>query len=163
MKVISVILCVVMLLTGCSEEVFETVDDRNDVQVMAVPATLLMELPETAATPVIEGASGKLYFCDGYEIMVETLNSGNLDATLQALTGFSKEEIRLQERERCGVACYEGVWSAAGEKGDEVGRVMVLDDGSYHYCVSMMTNADCAGNYISQWQDILDSVALAEG
>ena len=163
MKTFAVILCLLILLTGCTQEVFETVDDPVDVQVMAVPATLLIELPESAATPVIEGTSGKLYFCDDYEIMVETLNAGNLDATLQTLTGFSKEEMQLLETKRCGVSCYEGVWSAAGEAGDQVGRVMVLDDGVYHYCVSLMTDANDASECSAQWQSIFDSVALTEG
>ena len=163
MKITAVILCLLLLLTGCAEEVFETVGDPNDVQVMAVPATFLVELPESAASPVMEGASGKLYFCDGYEIMIETLTSGNLDATLRTLTGFAGSEIDLLETKRCGVSCYEGVWSAAGEAGDKVGRVMVLDDGCYHYCISFMTSASDAAACAPQWQSVLDTVALAEG
>lgn len=163
MKMIAVILCLLVLLTGCTQEVFETVDDPNDVQVMGVPATLLIDLPESAVAPVIEGASGKLYFCEDYEIMIETLNAGNLDATLQTLTGFSKEEMQLLETKRCGVACYEGAWSAVGEAGDQVGRVMVFDDGVYHYCVSLMTDATDVSKCSSEWQRIFDSVALTEG
>ena len=163
MRIIAVILCMLVLLSGCAQEVFETVDDQADVQVMAVPATLLIDLPESAATPVFEGASGKLYFCEEYEIMVETLNAGNLDATLQTLTGFSKDEMQLLETKRCGVACYEGAWSAAGEAGDQVGRVMVLDDGVYHYCISLMTDASDISACALEWQSIFDSVALTEG
>ncbi len=163
MKIIAVILCMLVLLTGCTQEVFETVDDPVDVQVMSVPATLLIDLPESAATPVIEGASGKLYFCEDYEIMIETLNAGNLDLTLQTLTGFSKDEMQLLETKRCGVACYEGAWSAAGEAGDQVGRVMVLDDGVYHYCISLMTDANDVSDCSTEWQSIFDSVALTEG
>lgn len=163
MKTIAVILCLLVLMSGCTQEVFETVDDPIDLQVMAVPATLLIDLPESAAAPVFEGASGKLYFCDDYEIMIETLNAGNLDATLQTLTGFSKEEMQLLETKRCGAACYEGAWSAAGEAGDQVGRVMVLDDGVYHYCISLMTDANDISACAVEWQNIFDSVGLAEG
>lgn len=163
MKILAVILCFVVLMTGCAEDVFETIGDPNDVEVMASPAVLLLDLPTSAASPVMEGASGKLYFCDNYEIMIETLTSGNLDATLRTLTGFSREEIQLLETKRCGVSCYEGVWTAAGEAGDKVGRVMVLDDGCYHYCVSFLTDAEDAAVCASEWQSVLDSVALAEG
>ena len=162
MKILAVTLCLVFLLTGCTEDVFETIGDPNDVQVMASPAVLLLDLPESAASPVMEGASGKLYFCDDYEIMVETLTSGNLDGTLRTLTGFSRDEMKLMETKRCGVACYEGVWTAAGENGDKVGRVMILDDGCYHYCVSFLTDADHAAACAAQWQSVLDSLALAE-
>lgn len=163
MKAIAVILSVMFLLCGCSEDVFETIGDSVDVPVMAVPATLTVELPDSAAAPVMQGASGKLYFCDGYEIMVETLNSGNIDATIQTLTGFTKEKIRSVETMRSGVSCYEGVWSSAGEAGDQIGRVMILDDGSYHYCISMMTAANDAAACAAEWQAILDSINLSKG
>ena len=153
MRIVTVILCFAFLLTGCATDVFETVGDSVDVEVMAEPATLLMELPHSAASPVMEGASGTLYFCDGYEIMVETI---------QTLTGFSREDVQLVETKRSGVACYEAVWSAAGEAGDQVGRVMVLDDGMYHYCISFLTAADDAADCAAEWQSVLDSVGLAE-
>ena len=162
MKFFAVVLCLLLFLTGCTEDVFETIGDSNDVQVMASAATLLVDLPSSAASPVMEGASGKLYFCDDYELMIETLTSGNLDATLRTLTGFSRDEIQLLETKRCGVAAYEGVWTAAGEAGDQVGRVLILDDGCYHYCVSFLTSAENAADCSAQWQDVLDSVALAE-
>lgn len=163
MKKLLVILVLMLLLSGCAEDVFETIGDPNDIEVMATPATVLVDLPSSAASPVMEGASGKLYFCDGYELMVETLNAGDLDATLRNLTGFSKNELQLMETKRCGVACYEGTWSAAGDTGDQVGRVMVLNDGSYHYCISFITDADNAASCAVEWQSVLDSVALAEG
>lgn len=163
MKIFAILLSVIVLLTGCANDVFETVDDQNDVQVMASPATLLLDLPASAAAPVMEGASGKLYFCDDYELMAETLTAGNLDATLRTLTGFSREDLRIVQTKRCGISCYEGAWTAAGESGDQVGRVMVLDDGAYHYCISFLTAAEDAAACSAEWQSILDSVALTEG
>ena len=163
MKITAILLCLVVLLSGCTQEVFETIDDQNDAQVLASAATLLLELPDSAAAPVMEGASGKLYFCDDYELMIETLTAGNLDATLRTVTGFGREELQLLETKRCGVVCYEGVWTAAGEAGDQIGRVMVLDDGIYHYCVSFLSAAEDAAACAAEWQGVLDSVALEEG
>ena len=157
-----IVLCVMMCLSGCAVTTFETVDDPDDVQVMAVPAALLLELPEDAAVPAMEGASGKLYFCDDYHIAVETLVSGNLDATLRTLTGFDREELSPVQTKRCGVACYEAAWSAAGENGDQIGRVLVLDDGSFHYCVSVMASAADAAQCADAWTALLESVDLAE-
>ena len=162
MKKILLILAAVFLMSGCTATVFETVDDLNDVQAMAKPATLLLDIPDEAAAPAMEGASGKLYFCGDYDIAVEVNPSGKLDSTLQTLTGFTKDELRLVQTNRCGVDCYESAWSAAGEAGDHVGRVLILDDGSYHYCVSIMALAENAGAYADAWNEILESVALAE-
>ncbi len=163
MKKLLLILCAMLFLTGCAAQTFETVDDLNDVQAMANPATLLLDLPEEAAAPAMQGSSGTLYFCGDYDIMVEVMPSGNLSSTLQILTGFEREELNLMQTVRCGVDCYEGVWSAAGEAGDHVGRVLVLDDGSYHYCVSVMAMAEDAGQCADDWNQLLESVALAEG
>lgn len=163
MKKMIVIICGFMLLTGCSVQTFETVDDLQDVQAVAQPATLLLDLPEEAAEATMQNGSGTLYFCGDYDIMVEVLPSGNLSKTMQTLTGFEKEDLRLLQTERCGVTCYEGAWSAAGEAGDQVGRVLVLDDGNYHYCISVMAMADSAGDCTPDWNLLMESVALAEG
>ena len=163
MKKMLVILIVMMILTGCTAQTFEKIEDLNDVQTMAQPATLLVDLPEEAAAPAMQGSSGTLYFCGDYDIMVEVMPSGNLDNTLQTLTGFGRNELELVQTIRCGVDCYEGVWSAAGEAGDHVGRLLILDDGSFHYCVSVMAMAEDISNCADDWNSILTSVALAEG
>lgn len=163
MKKLWLFFLVMFLLAGCSLQTFETVDDLNDVPAIAQPATLLIDLPEEAAAPAMEGSSGKLYFCGDYEIMVEVMPSGDLDHTLQTLTGFGRDELELMTTERCGADCYESAWSAAGEAGDHVGRVLILDDHQFHYCVSVMAASDNAGSCAEEWNEILDSVALAEG
>ena len=162
-KLLWIVFSVVLLLSGCTLETFEAVDDTNNTTVMAKPATILLELPEETAVPAMRGASGTLYFCGDYDIMVEVMTSGNLNSTLQTLTGFDREELNLLQTIRCGVDCYEGVWSAAGEGGEYVGRVLILDDGSYHYCVSIMSMADDAGKYVDEWNSVLQTVALSEG
>ena len=160
-KILLVMICT-LFLTGCAVSTFETVDDGNDVQAMAKPATLLLDIPEEAAAPAMQGASGTLYFCGEYDLMVEIVPSGNLNATLETLTGFGTEQLQLIQTVRCGVDCYEAAWSAAGEAGDHVGRVMVLDDGSYHYCVSLMAMAEDSGACTEDWEAVINSVALAE-
>lgn len=163
MKKILCMFIAVFLLAGCSAQTFEKVEDMNDVQAMVTPATLLMDLPEEAAAPAMQGSSGTLYFCGDYDIMVEVMPSGNLNSTLQTLTGFGRDELKLIQTIRCGVDCYEGVWSAAGEAGDHVGRVLILDDGSFHYCISVMAMAEDISACAGDWNSLLTSVALAEG
>ena len=163
MKRIAILVLTLVLLSGCSVQTFETVDDLQDVQAVAQPATLLLDLPEEAAAMTMQGSSATLYFCGDYDIMVETLPSGNLNQTLQTLTGFEKDDLKLMETVRCGVTCYEGAWSSAGEAGDHVGRVLVLDDNNYHYCITVMAMADNAGECTPAWNLLMESAALAEG
>lgn len=163
MKKILIVLVIAVTLTGCAVQTFETVDDQQEVQAMATPATLLVDLPDEAAAPAMQGTSGTLYFCGDYDISVEVMPSGNLDSTLKNLTGFGQKDLHIIETDRCGVDCYESVWSAAGEAGDHIGRVLILDDGSFHYCVSVMALAEDAGSCAEDWNEILESVALAEG
>ena len=163
MKKLVLLFCVAMLLCGCAAPTFEIIQDDVDVPAAAVPATILLDLPEEAAAPVMKGSSGTLYFCDDYDVAVEILPSGNLSSTLQTLTGFGEKELDLLKTQRCGVPCYEGVWSAAGEAGDQVGCILVLDDGKFHYCVSVLAAADSASEHSLQWQSLLESVSLTEG
>jgi hypothetical protein len=162
MKKVCLLFVLMFLLTGCSFQTFEQVHDGEEVPAMAVPATVQINLPEDAASPTMQGESGTLYFCGDYDIGVEILPSGNLSSTLQSLTGFEKENLNLIQTVRGGAVCYEGVWSAVGEAGDMIGRVLVLDDGKYHYCVSVMANADNAGTYAEEWNKVLSSVVLTD-
>ena len=160
MKKLLVLFGVMVLLAGCSVQTFERVEDQNDVPALATPAQLQLELPEDAAALTMQGNSGTLYFCENYDISVEILPSGNLDSTLRTLTGFGREELNIFQTLRSDADCYEAVWSAAGEAGDQVGRLMVLDDGAFHYCVSLMGSAESAGDHMEEWNAIFASAAL---
>ena len=73
---------------------------------------------------------------------METLSSGDINETLRQLTGFESDELTVMETAQMGLNRYECVWTAAGEGGDVVGCAAILDDGSYHYCVTVMGNAE---------------------
>ena len=46
----------------------------------------------------------------------------------------------------------------------QVGNAVILDDGNFHYAVSVMADADQAAKLEDTWQHILDSVcALSTG
>ena len=162
MKKCWIILVLTLFLSGCgAQETFETVSDVYDVPAMAQMQQVELALPEEAALPSMESDdAGKLYLCDGYTLTVQTLEGGDLDSTLRQTTGFGRDQLTLMETQKNGTTRYDCVWSAAGEGGDHIGRAAVLDDGSYHYVVSVMAQADTAGELADTWQDILDSVAL---
>lgn len=162
MKKVWIVLILVLVLTGCSaQETFETISDLLDVSVMAQMQQIEVALPEEAAAPSMESPdAGRIYLCDGYTVTVQTMDGGDLNRTLQQLTGYEKDQLTVMQTSRDGVRRYECVWYAAGEGGDQMCRAMVLDDGSFHYAVTAMAAADDAGDLAKTWQTIFDSVKL---
>ena len=159
MKKLCFLLVCVLLLAGCqAAPTFETMEDVYAPQPQSTPRQVALDLPEDVQT--IVGDSGKLYLCDGYDITVETFVSGDLNSTVQLLTGFAPDALTMMETAVSDARRYECVWTAAGENGDTVGRAVVLDDGQYHYCVTVMSNADTAGDLTGVWQELLNSVHL---
>lgn len=160
-KWIAVVLCTVFL-TGCSAvETFEQVKDVYAQSEQAAPKEIKINLPPDAGTTVLAGDAGRLYFCEGYEIAVETYLSGDLGQTMKSLTGYDREDITIIEvTEGEELKRYESVWTAVGEEGETVGRSLVIDDGTYHYCVCLTALSTEAGSLQETWRDILRSVSV---
>lgn len=148
----------VLLLCGCgAEETLETVADEWMVPAMAQPREVTLRLPEDLTMPVLEEADRKMYLGEDYEILVETMASGDLDATLRSLTGYSADRLTVIRTRQNDADRYDFVWTAAGEQGERLGRGAILDDGDYHYCLSVLRDAD---EKIVVWQDVFASFSL---
>lgn len=158
-----ILLCCSFLLTGCAaKETFETMDDVLVQPVMAPAGTIhLMLPPEASAQAMLGSGNDKLYFCDGYTAAVQILERGDLNKTCRALCGFGTEDLNILETSADGQKRYDWVWSGAGEGGDALGRAAVIDDGKYHYCVSLQTEAALAGELESAWAELLGSFAVS--
>ena len=163
MKKIAMALLLSLLLSGCgAKETLETVADDIPVQpVLAEPAQISVRLPDNAVSPVLESDSEQVYFCEDYEIAIETRASGDLAGTITALTGFDAEQLTVMHTAPDGIDRYEFVWASAGEKGDRLGRAVVLDDGSYHYCMSVLRDAENPKKSQVVWSDVFSSFGLA--
>lgn len=128
-----------LFLMGCgAEETLETVADEWIVPVMAQPREIAVQLPEDALAPVLEQEGRKLYMAQECEILLETFPSGDLNATILALSGYEKDQLTVVETAQDGEKRFDFVWSTAGEQGDLLGRGAILDDGNYHYCMSLL-------------------------
>lgn len=150
-----------LLLAGCAEQpVMETISDELVLSVMAQPRQITVSLPDDAVAPVLESDSEQIYFCEDYQILVETLPGGDLEATVRTLSGCDKEKLTLIETDQDGARRYDFVWAAAGENGDLLGRGVILDDGSYHYCLSVLRDADTLDDTQVIWRNVFDSFAL---
>ena len=162
MKKAWLILVICIFLCGCAPAELETMNDTDAVGVMAEPVEMKISFPEDATVLTMGNALSRYYFCKGYDVAVEITESGNLDATLKTITGYGKEELDMVETKRNGVACYEAVWTTVGEAGDCVGRLLVLDDNNYHYCVSAFSSAQNVASHADAWNNLFASVSLVE-
>lgn len=162
MRKYAIFLLLSLLLAGCAaEETFETVADEWVQSVAAPVRDVNLTLPEDAAAPVSAGEKGVLYQCDGYEIMVETLSSGDLEATIREVTGYSRENLTVLETRTGDVKRYDMIWSCLGEQGQQLCRGCILDDGNYHYVLTALAEAERAGEYEEIWNELFSGYSLS--
>lgn len=163
MKKLCLWLVLMLMLTGCGDpESFETMSDEYvEMDAERAQQTSLLLAQESVSIEQDSNAD-RIYLCDDFCVMVQTFSAGDLDATIRSVTGYNKDKLMVMEREADGVSCYECVWASAGEGGDQVGRMLLLDDGSYHYALSVMAPANKAGELAPTWQLLFDSFAIGE-
>lgn len=162
MKKCCMLMILALLLCGCgARETFETVGDEMVLEVLAQPREILLTLPEETLLPAMESDGRTLYLCDGYDVAVQTLSGGDLDATLRQITGFGREDLTIIQTNEGECACYEFVWTAATDFGEQVGRATILDDGSYHYVLTASVDAEKAQEYQEIWNGIFETFGLA--
>lgn len=151
-----------VLLSGCGAvETFETVADDVVEPVMAQMGSIKLELPEDASLTVMGRQDGdKIYLCDGYALAVQTLQAGDLEQTIRVVSGFGPDQVTILKTQTQQIQRYDLVWSAAGEGGDQLCRGTILDDGSFHYTLTAMGDAQGAGELEQQWDLIFDSFRL---
>lgn len=163
MKKLCCLAALCLILSGCGvQETFETIPDICTQEVSAPPVQkVALTLPDEAATPAMtNGETNAIYLCDGYTVAVQTMDAGNLDKTFRQTTGFGADGLTVMQTSAQGIKRYDCVWTAAGEGEDQICRAVILDDGNYHYAVTVMGAASSAGKLREKWQTILDSACL---
>ena len=162
MKKLWLILPIFLLLCGCgTQETLETVTDAEDTPTVATAQQIIMELPEDVQMQVLQSEdSGKLYVCEDFVITVQTVPGGDLNRTVEAATGYKKDQLQLLQTQVDTAKRIESVWASTGEGEEQVGRLCILDDGNYHYVVTAMTGASKGGQLQETWNRFFDSVRL---
>lgn len=152
-----------ILLCGCgAQTVFEKVEDADLLAVSTAARQILMDLPKEAAKPTMETAAGdSLYLCDGYTLTMQTLSGGDINRTMQQLTGYGKDQLQYICTQTTVAQRYDMAWTAAGEGGDQVARGVILDDGQNHYAVCVMADAADAAKLQKTWKDLMGSVTIS--
>lgn len=162
MKKLLYVLFLGLLLTGCGEpEAFETMSDQYLVPETPEAQNTSFWLPEGAALQV-SGGEGELYLCDDFTVSVQTFSSGDLDATLRSVTGYGKDRLSLLQWKTAQGTRTDCAWASVGEAGDLVARTLVLDDGNYHYTLTVQADAEKAADLAATWADMFHSFKLGE-
>lgn len=154
-------LLIPLLLAGCgAKETLETVAD-TPVEVAEVQQRQIqVELPDEAAVPAAQTESSRLYLCKDYEILIQTLEAGDLDETIRTLSGFDRDALTVMQTRVEGADRYDFVWVTAGENGERLGRAVILDDGHYHYTMTVLKDAAATRNTQVVWRRVFESFCL---
>ena len=162
MKRVWVLLILAALLCGCSgQQSLETVTDELLLSAMVPEKELSVKLPADAAKSVMAADDGaELYFCDDYVLTIQTAPAGDLDRTARTLCGYGADRLTVLQTKTAGTKRYDWTWTSAGEGNVQVGRAAVLDDGDYHYCVTVMADESAIGKLDGQWDTIFSSLGL---
>ena len=162
MKKLWILVMMALLLCGCvAEETFETVGDEMVQPVIAQQRQIQLRLPEETLLPAMETEGKTLYLCKNYDVTVQTLGGGNLDATVRQVSGFSAEDLTVIQTMSGDFVCYEFVWTASGDLGEEVSRAKIIDDGSFHYVLTASAAASRAGELQEIWNGMFETFELA--
>lgn len=160
LKKILCLVSVALLLTGCAAPVYETISDV--VHVSATEPDMrktVLALPADAAVLTASGTD-MLYTCGDYTMSLQSMESGDLAATVRTLSGYELAQLTVMETVCGDHTRYEWVWTCAGETGDALCRAAVLDDGNYHYCLCAFADADAAGELAEAWNALFRSFCL---
>lgn len=165
MKKLLVILLVVVLLSGCGgEPVYETIGDIPIPKETPQKLEVTVRIPEEAAATVMTGDDGaKLYMCEDYYIVLQTMPAGDMESVFQELTGYGTESLQVIRSKFQGLDRYRVAWSAAAEGGDQIGHACIYSDGNFCYALTAMAPEDKAGALIAgAWKDLFDSFRAVE-
>ena len=152
-----------MMLCGCGRKgELETVMDSSVVPAPVEQMEVIVSLPKDAMAQVLSSEEGSIYFCGDYTLTMQTVSAGDLNSTFLDATGYLPEQLSVIKTEKPDYSRYDCVWTSAGEQGDQVGRCAVLDDGHYHYVLTLMADASkvCALS-AGEWREVMDSFCLA--
>lgn len=157
------LMVVSMLFAGCGrQETLETVCDTYDIPQKQPMQQAAVRIPEGATAEVMQTEENNIWFCEDYVMTMQTLDAGDLDETVQTVTGFDRKRLDMIKTTTDTAERYDWVWVSAGEEGDQLCRGAILDDGNYHYVLTCMTDASKAPALQQTWQSMFDSFRLTE-
>ena len=161
MKKLCVWILAAVLLAGCSSQSYETRAAPCAAEPVATAGTICIRLPDGVSVPTLSTQTGdRIYIADDYEVCLQTMEGGDISTTLKSCTGYDRSNLTVLETEKDGMKRYDCAWTAAGEGTQTVGRMTVLDDGNFHYVLSVTAPADSAQSMLSAWTELSESFQI---
>ena len=167
MKRLIGVLIVFLMLTGCSEPVWETVSDPAEIGADTVwqehAYTLQIGVPDGVSL-VEETAEGRLYATEDGELEIETrtfLTSG-VDQAIRELSGYVREDLTVLQTQRFGLPEYQFAWVAQTESGSRLYRADLVLDGTCCYAVVCSSLEEAGDYYAFQARQVFSSFGLSE-
>lgn len=155
------LLMAALMLTGCSGPVdYETVSDELITGSIREASQITVVLPMGEDAVTVDSEGGTLWLCGDYTVCTQTLAGGDLERTLQTVTGRDMDSLTLVKLEQGEDTRYECVWVCAGENGEQMNRAVILDDGAYHYVLSLQGAAEQSGELAPVWKQITEQFGL---
>lgn len=132
------LLAALLLLTGCSKPVWETVDDEMPL----VPAAswqdtayeIALGLPE-GVTLREETADARLYAGEALEVETSRFLTSGMESAVRALSGYEADEMTILQTTRFGLPEYQFAWVSQTEQGSRLYRADLVLDGMDCYAV----------------------------
>lgn len=167
MKQLGFVLVLMMLLSGCSVPVWETVDDPMPSEQVASwqesSYVIQVGLPDGLAL-MEETEDAAVYATENGELEVETqkfLTSG-LDSAVRTLSGFPSEELTILQTTRFDLPEYQFAWVSQTEQGARLYRADLVLDGTCCYAV-VCSSLESAGDYYAfQARQVFSSFGLSQ-
>ncbi len=164
MKKMLCVLAVMLGLCGCSGPEYETMADEYTPLPAQEKANVVIALAQEVETAAFGGDDSRsLTFCDGYTVCQETFDAGDLNKTLQTVTGYSRDQLTLLKQMQSGAVRYDFVFTCAGEGGSQICRGSILDDGNYHYVLTAMASEALSGALQGSWESLFSSYRIEPG
>lgn len=165
MKQVVCLICL-LLLTGCSGPVWETVNDTIPQEPVAVWQEQVYELqvgvPEEAQL-MLQSTDGSLHSTENGELEVETRTflASDLDHAVRILSGYSAEELTVLGTMRFSLPEYQFAWVSQTDQGARLFRADLIMDGTCCYAVICSSLEDAGDLYAFQARKVFSSFGLA--
>lgn len=165
MKKMTLVVLMLLLLTGCSQPVWETVDDAYQ----DVPAASWLENTYTIVTALpqdvtlLERTEGWCVYsnADGsIEVETRTFPASDFAAAAKMISGYDAQKLNVLQTERFGLPEYQFAWVTQTECGQRLCRADLVLDETDCYAVICSTLEEVGDVYAEDIRQVISAFGL---